>query len=264
MEQRLIYFTIVLLIAAAALSGCKSPRQLSNGTAGAGSTRQLLEQAIAAQPDFRSLDIKRMTISTDKFNSPAICRILRDSAVYISAQPFLGIEMAAAKFTKSGFIVVDKMKKVAYTGDYAQLSDRLGLIVDYSVVEGVFTNQLFVLGQQSNSLRQLKAQQQEGVASLIYENQRIRQQFTLNPDFRIASSEVSTPGGQQRFTAGYSNFTSQDVLVFPYQYKLQVISGSRTLSASITITRMVANELTQIPELSVQGYRIGSLDSLIK
>jgi hypothetical protein len=252
-----------VLIAASVLSGCKSIRQLGSEADAAGSAQRMLEQAIAAQPDFRSLDIKRMTISTDKFYSPAICRILRDSVVYISAQPFLGIEMAAARFTKSDFLIVDKMKKVAYTGNYAQLSERLGIIVDYKVVESLLTNQLFVLGKQSNSLHQLKATQRDGIASLTYENHLIRQQFTLSSDYRISSSIVSTPDGQHQFTADYSNFTARDLLVFPYQYKLQV-TGARNLSVSITIARMVVNELTQLPELSVQGYRIGSLDALIK
>lgn len=265
MEKRIILAGLILM---SVLSGCKSIR----GTAGAekisSGERKVLEQAIAAQPEFSSLDMKRLSVSISlggsSYTSPAICRIIRDSVIHLSAQPFLGIEMVVAQFNKSGFTVLDKMRKVAYTGNYAQFSERFGIALNYSILESLITNRLFVMEAGTSTVKNLKPSVRNGEISLRYENEMIRQLFQLGSDFRIRSTEISTPEGRQTFRARYDEFTNQDLIYYPYNYSVELTTASRKVELGVKISRMVVNDMPVIPELSVQGYRIGDLESLIK
>lgn len=265
MEKRLIPITLLLILL---VTGCKTGRKIA-GEVGTRSTEQkMLEQAIAAQPDFSSIDMKRMTVSinlgSSSYTSPATCRIIRDSVIHLSAQPFLGIEMVVAQFNKNGFTVLDKVRKVAYTGDYAQFSERFGIALNYTMLESLVTNRLFVMDDNATPEQSLKPSVRNGINTLSYGNERISQQFTLETDFRIRKAEISTREGSQRFTASYDGFTNQDLVFFPYNYTVQLTTASRKAELGVTISRLVVNEMPVIPQLSLQGYRIGTLESLLK
>lgn len=248
--------------------GCRTSRKAAEVTDLSNAGRQLLENAIKSQPAFTGIDMKRITVNVtlggNSFSSPASCRIIPDSAIYLSAQPFLGIEMGVARFTRDGFVVLDKIRKTAYVGNYDFLTEKFGLAINYAVIEALITNKLFVINFPDNSLKQLTPSVKDNDWQLTYNNASIRQVFRVGNDYRIRRAEISTPGGRQSFTAEYDNFSSQDLLLFPYQYKVSATTTSRKFSLSVAITRMVTNELPQIPEISTAGYRIGNIESLLK
>ena len=267
---QLMRLTGILVVVLMIMAGCKSGKTISDETTLSRDERKILEQAIAAQPSFNSIDIKKMNMSlnisgSNPLSSPATCRIIRDSVVHISVQPFFGIEMAVAQFTNTRFVVLDKMRKVAYTGDYSLFSERFGIALNYKAIEALITNQLFVIDSPNAALTRLKPQQKDGKAFLTHTTNNIRLQFELNPENRIRNVDVTTTtNSNQRFTAEYENFTNIDQLAFPFQYKVNITTASRKVDVAVGITRMTVNEQLSIPEISLQGYRIGIIDQLLK
>jgi len=265
MEKRIILLSLIVM---AVFASCKTSREAAGTDRGSSSERKILEQAIAAQPEFSSLDMKRISVSislgSSSYSSPAICRIIRDSVIHLSAQPFLGIEMVVAQFNKSGFVVLDKLRKVAYKGDYSQFSERFGIAINYSIVESLITNRLFVMEANSSVEKSLKPAVHSGVVSLNYENELIRQQFELAADHRIRKATINTREGRQQFSANYDEFTNQDLIYFPYTYSVQLTTATRKVELGVKVSRLVVNEMPVIPEISLQGYRIGDLESLLK
>jgi len=266
METRLIRFFILLLTSGLLLSACKSGRELAGSS---GSKLSVTERAIAAQPAFSSLDIKRMTvnITTDdgtSYTSPATCRIISDSVVHLSVQPIFGIEMFVAQLTRDRFVVLDKMRKIAYTGNYEQLGDRMGMVINFNSLQALLTNRLFVLNNEGGPLSRFKAGNHKGAQTLNHTHVPVRQQFILNDSFRIQETQISAVVGNYHFTARYEGFTNQDMLVFPYQQTMTLEAGKKRYSLGLSITRMIVNEKPLIPSFSLQGYRIGTIDQLMK
>lgn len=266
METRLIRLFILLTTVGILLTACKSGRDLSGGST---SKTSITERAIAAQPEFSSLDIKRMTvnINTDggtSYTSPATCRIIRDSIVHLSVQPIFGIEMFVAQLTRDRFLVLDKMRKIAYTGNYEQLGERMGMVINFNSLQALLTNRLFVLNNEGGTLSRLKAETHKGMKTLNHSHMPVRQQFILNDAFRIQETQISAVVGNYHFTARYEGFTNQDLLVFPYQQTMSLEAGKKRYALGLTITRMTINEKPLIPSISLQGYRIGNIDQLIK
>lgn len=269
METRIIRLTGILVVVLMIMAGCKSGKTIGDETTLSHDERKILEQAIAAQPSFNSIDIKKMSMTlnitgSNSLSSPATCRIIRDSVVHISVQPFFGIEMAVAQFTNTRFVVLDKMRKVAYTGDYSLFNERFGIALNYKAIEALITNQLFVIDSQNAALTRLKPQQKDGKAFLTHSTNNVRLQFQLNPENRIRNVDITTTNSNQRFTAEYENFTNIDQLAFPFQYKVNLSTASRKVDVAVGITRMTVDEQLSIPEISLQGYRIGIIDQLLK
>ncbi len=266
METRLIRLFILLLTSGLLLSACKSGRGLAGSS---GSKPSVTERAIAAQPEFSSLDIKRMSvnITTDggtSYTSPATCRIIRDSVVHLSVQPIFGIELFVAQFTRDGFLILDKMKRVAYTGSFGQLGEQMGMVINFNSLQAMLTNRLFVLNPEGGPLGRLKAASHKGNQALTHTHVPVRQQFILNDAFRIQETQISAVVGNYHFTTRYEGFTNLDMLVFPYQQTMSLEAGKKRYTLGLTITRMIINEKPPIPSLSIQGYRIGNIDQLLK
>jgi len=268
MEKRLMQIMFILTLSVVVFTACKSGRQLA-GSESVLSERSITDLAIAAQPNFSSLDIKRMNLNINmgngtSYSSPATCRIISDSVIHLSVQPFFGIEMFTAQFTNNRFVVLDKIKKVAYSGNYDLFSKGLGINIDYSMLEALLTNRLFVLNNQGGPLSRLKAERKAGTTSLQHNFNHIRQQFVLNSDYRIQRTDISTSIGKYRFTANYEGFTNQSTLIFPSQLSVNAEAGSKKYDLSMSITRMMVNEQLSIPDISLQGYRTGNIEQLLK
>lgn len=249
------------------MTGCKSSKTVTDAGQVSADNRRIPELAMAAQPDFTSLDIKRMNLTVamsggQSYSSPATGRFIRDSVIHISVQPFFGIEMFVARFTKESFLVVDKMRKIVYTGTYSQFSDQFGISLDFTTIEALLTNRLFVVN--GASLTTLKPTTKDGVMYLSRTSTSFRQQFTLGSDYTIRRSEVSLPDEDAQFVADYDQFTDQNGLMFPFRHQLNLSAGSKKFDLTIVLTRLVANEPINIPEISTAGYKVGNSVKFLK
>jgi hypothetical protein len=265
MEQRITRIAGIMLATAIMMIGCKSGKQLAESEPV--STRQLVSMAIEAQPVFHTLDLKRIALNvslgSSSYSSPASCRIIRDSVIHLSIQPFFGVEMMVAQFTADRFVLLDKVRKVVYAGDYASLRAEYGIAVDFKTIQALITNQLFVMSHRNTPLTALKPERGGSTNFLLYQEAGISHRFQLNNDHRILKTQLTTAGGRQQLTAEYDKFTSQGLLLFPSQYSVKVTTGESNFNLGVSVSRLSYNEPVSIPQLSLQGYRSGSLESLL-
>lgn len=76
-------------------------------------------------------------------------RISKDSVIWISLSPGLGIEAARALVTKNSISFIDKVNKVYSNYDYPGLSRQLGFNIGYDLIESVIVgNLLYPYGQE--------------------------------------------------------------------------------------------------------------------
>lgn len=265
------YYLKIWLIAvlASGMWGCKTI-QKTGETAIHGSIKTLTEKISRAQPEFSSANIKKMNIGINlngnKYNSAASCRIIADSLIYISVQPFFGMEMFAARFSKDEILVLDKIKKVYYRSGYTAINNMLGFRLDLSVVEALLTDKFFIVKEHEASvpkMKQVKGDSNE--VFLLIENKNIHQKVSLNPDFTIRKMSFGTPSGEtEKFTAEYADFKTLDGMKFPYSYRIQSENQGISLNCNISISKLSFNESLAIPEINLDNYRQGNIDSLLK
>lgn len=268
MKYKLI-FTLALFTLLT--GGCKTIAKLTDGAPSEQKeTAALIEKAVLAAPQFQTIDIKRMTLSVNmspasRYSSPANCKMIRDSVIHISVQPFLGIEMFIARFTKQDIIVVDKTKNIYYQMNYRELKERFDLAIDFNMIQALLTNQLFVFGEPSwrpSMLRQKTTS--AGKYHLVYDHRDFSQNIYLNDEFRVNNVEIKGKDQYIEFNTQYNNFRTVERWVYPHQLNILLRESRQTATFDMNISRIGINEPTLVPALNLNNYRRASLDGLLK
>ncbi len=87
-----------------------------------------------------SVDAKTPKLST---GFSANIRIRKDSAIWVSISPALGIEVMRAVLTKDSVKFVDRINKRYYIGDYNFINRMLETEIDYELIEALLTGNNF-------------------------------------------------------------------------------------------------------------------------
>lgn len=263
--------TIILLTVVMSLFGCKTLQQQRNPVIHEQyNTATIVEKALQVEPQFQTVDIKKMnlkvTIKDKKYNSPATCRIVRDSVVYISIQPFLGIEMFVAMLTPDEIVFIDKTKGIYFEADYQLLNQKFNVDLDYNIVQSLLLNKLFVVGEKKIHPSLFKKTKEQNIApALNYENGKYKGSILFNPDFRINNVEVAYKSEAERLIVRYADFgITGNIPNFPYSILFNIAKTSTIFGLEMNITRMSADEPITIPLLNLQKYRQGDISILLK
>src|ERR1035437_206001 len=124
-QKTLITFMLAMLI----LSACKTTRLVTKTnvpTTKSNAVAQVIKQVMKVQPQFKTANVSKMAMTFNlnerQINVSAACRIKKDSAIYLSIQPFMGIELFKAELMPDSMRVFDKMNHRYYVTDYGFIS----------------------------------------------------------------------------------------------------------------------------------------------
>lgn len=264
---KLLFFMAPVFV----LAGCKTLQKVNIGTNENKSVAMLVEKAQLAEPRFRTLEIKKMNVKVNlsnqnEYNSPANCKIITDSVIHISVQPFFGIEMFVARFTPDTFIFIDKTKNTCYQSDYAFLNTKYNLDLSFATIQAIFTNKLFVAGENRAQPAMFKNIQDKNASSgFEYENEKYTGRVLLNPDFRISEVEVSVKSGPEKFHVSYTDFgETGQAASFPYAIGIKLSNNLRESGISMNILKLITEEEITLPELNIYKYQKGNISTLLK
>lgn len=262
-------FNIMLFIALTSfvLIGCKSKEKLVVDK-GMLNSKSLVENILIAQPTYETIDFKRMQITLNlnnkqNFKSNATGKVIRNSMIHFSIQPFLGIEMFVVRLTPDYIYVLDKTKGVYYQESYQLLEMELGIEIDYKTFEAAFTNQLFALGQNEKAnLEKLFKRIANKKLSSSYQS--LSQQITVNDGFRIQEMKVQTEKAVEEFKVDYADFIETAEADFPSKINFQFKSPKEIYTFELLISRLAINENISVQDINYQQYRKGNIYSFLK
>lgn len=123
--------SLLLVVLAVLFSSCK--KELS--TIGTGDERFGIENF-----DFEYLESKaklKYNSGKQKIGATASFRMKKDSLIWVSLSPGLGVEVARILADKQGVQVLDKLKKEHYDLKYSTLSELYGFEVSFQLVEAL-------------------------------------------------------------------------------------------------------------------------------
>ena len=131
-------------------ASCKTTRTIPVAQKKTNQVAALIAKIQQAQPQFSTANVNKMTLALEmgerKVNVSATCKIKKDSAIYVSIQPFMGIELFKAELTRDSLHVYDKMNNRYYALDYAYFSKRFGVNVDFNSLQALLFGQFFCIG----------------------------------------------------------------------------------------------------------------------
>ncbi|MFY0607263.1 MAG: DUF4292 domain-containing protein [Cyclobacteriaceae bacterium] len=148
----------------------------------------------------------------NSISGTANIRIQKDSIIWISLSPGLGIEAARLLVTNDSLVLIDKINKVFFNYGYDSLSKRLDFRLSYDLIESVIVGNLLYPYSKESLIKNSKTyaySQQQG--TYLFEN------FIGIESKKLERISVLDTTSSNTVTVDYENFQLVDEEVFPFQ-----------------------------------------------
>ena len=181
--------------------------------------------------------------------------VRKDSAMLITIQYLLGIQVAKILITKDSVKMANYIQKNYFKGDFVYINDMLNADLDFNVLQAVlFGNsaefyeddelKLKPVTDRENCHYLLSTERKRRLRRLQSGDNELKkalQILTLNPDnYKIIKNEFSDPATNRSFIANYKNFTKKDSVYAPYHVDIDIVAEKKA-SVKIDYVRIEKN-----------------------
>lgn len=239
-------------------SSCRTAKKITTARADAPLNKEpaseLLEKVISNEYRFDWFSAKAEVEYTDrngeKTSFNLTLRARKDSIIWLSITPLLGIEVARALITRDSIQLLDRLKHDSYSRDYKFLEETFKTNVNYDILQAMLTGNYF-LGLPGKKIQSVTEDSSYYMLSTLPENNQdsletetetasMRQDFWINPSYRIAKSRIHDSALNRTLTVSYNNFvTSHDV---PFAQRINVVVEASQPSSIIIDYVKFSNE----------------------
>ena len=194
-------------------------------------------------------------------------RIRKDSLIWVSITPALGIEMLRMVITTDSVKYVNRFSKEYFVGDYALVSRFLQIHIDFDILQALILGNDFQF-YESNSFRasidnmnyklsttgRRKIRKEAEGAST--EPVVLLQNIWLNPEsFKIIQIDVKEYMKDNRnLTASYDGFTGFENQLYPSILRFDIMAED-ILKISINYSKVTLNEPMSFPFSIPENYK---------
>ena len=232
------------------LSGCKSSKKVGTVVSGGAKAHNEFFEAM----EEHSFRFNTMTArlnaelkgTKNNMSSRVDLKMVKDSAFQLSVQPFLGIEVFRAEFTVDSIKVVDRMNKRYVAERYADLKGQTPIEFNFYNLQALFTNHIFLPGQQFIEPKQFKRFRlnQEGSTAEIRIKDSLGLLYTFFADGeeKLLSTYITDPSEQYALQWDYADFRITDGQPFPQLMDVNVLAnGSSQGGIAFRFSRIQTN-----------------------
>ena len=253
---------IFLIFIFPVLYGCKTSRKIAKEPLKEYGAEYLFTKLKENELKFDWVEAKfnlDLIIDKKKTTFKGQMRMRKDSAIWVSFSPALGIEMARLLITTDTVKFINRLNKTYFIGDYSVVNNFLKTNVDYDVLQAIllgndltyYDNGKFratydskeyhlVTAGRSKLKKYIKTQAD---AERIY-----IQNIFLNPEtFKITHLKIKELKKEsEKLNASYSDFKPVDNQLFPHLINYDITAGIQIL-VSLYYTRIELDDPQRFP-----------------
>lgn len=220
-----------VLFTALLLTGCKTTKKVGTVEAGGAKAHNeffelVQEQAFRYETLTARLNVD-LNLPGNNMSSRVDLKMVKDSAFQLSVQPFLGIEVFRAEISVDSIKVIDRMNKRYVADNYANLKGQMPIDFNFYNLQALFTNQLFLPGQQTISSKQYNRfkLKQDGPAAEVQVKDVMGLLYTFMADGeeKILSTSITEPSDRYALQWDYTDFRMAAGQPFPMKMDVQVL-----------------------------------------
>lgn len=261
---------LYIVISLALLVGCKTTKNIQK-TSGKDSSpvAELIEKVVKTQPQFTSANVSKMSVTLNinsrEVSVSASCKIKKDSLIHLSIQPFMGIEMFKAEFSTDSIRVFDKMNRNYYVVDYASISNKFGVNVDYYSLQNLLFNQFFCIGRKTIVADSCKlVPLANGKSGIDYQNSNMTQKTELSATNQIEKVTLAAKETPYQLNVDYTSFTNINGINFPQEINM-LISNQRTkVTSQFSISKIEFNTAVKFTDGNPSKFTRSDINKLLK
>lgn len=230
---------------------------------------QLIDKVVQVQPQFATANVSKMSMAFDmnerKVNVSATCRARKDSAIHLSVQPFMGIELFKAEFNRDSIHIFDKMNNRYYAVDYAFFSKRFGVDVDFYSLQALIFGQFFSVGT-GNQIRPEKhrlGSSTSTLTSIEYVGETMTQTTSVSNDFKIMQVLLQGKNNDYRLESNYDKYTVTGGVNHPQRIGIKAEGRKNAATCDISVLRVEFNTSVKLQRTNPARYTRGDIDQLL-
>jgi len=252
---------IVVVVFILVLGGCTTKRQVFKKPLKEAKSTYLFEELAKNELQFTWFSAKFSIdyIYDKKLTSfKGQIRILKDSIIWLSFSPALGIEMARLKITNDSVFFMNRINKTYLRGDYRFINEYLQTNIDFDILQSFVIGNDFQFYEKSkfratidnnqyklstSERRKLKkfVKQDESEAKAYY------QEIWLNPEtFKISKVNIKEITNDKKLDAHYSKFKDHEGQLFPFDIIFE-ITAEEKITVELDYSRIRLDEAMSFP-----------------
>ncbi|PCJ88164.1 MAG: hypothetical protein COA57_03535 [Flavobacteriales bacterium] len=287
MNNRLLLLKLHLffILSTLVLLGCKPTKEVAKKIPPKPkNTKTLIEELKKNEFDFEwlSMKINAEVVNEGKNNSfKANIRIRKDSLIWVSITPLMGIEAVRLLITPDTVKAVNRIESTYFIGGYDFLSKKLNVDVSFeslqamlignsmdldfgddppkvSMDKGRYFISSFKKGKLKRTLHKRERFEEKGKAEKLEKKSEkfdhiVHSLWLNSQNFKILKQSVNDLKLQRSFVSEYREFKDVEDAAAPDSTQLfphlvrYVVSGTQQLEATITVTKVKMNEPKKLP-----------------
>ncbi len=233
------------------------------------STIELVKKIQSVQPTFKRVYIKKMSVNlqtqTRELTVQATCKLVQDSAIHLSIQPFMGIELFKVELTPQKMIVIDKMNKIFYKSNYGIFYELLGINIDYDEIEALISNRFFVPNEKVVNLDNLTQLQDTSKLTLVNRKHNLYQEVTIDKNnSRIINLLFEQLVKKWTLKTNYLNFKYFEDRLFPQNINILANGEGKNIKMEFHMKKIIFDKKFIMNESRLTRYRQGDIRVLLR
>lgn len=197
------------------------------------------------------------TVADEKNSFNISLRMKRDSVIWVSISPALGIEVARVLITRDSVKVLDRLNNKFKLTDYKYLNDLLRMNVDFDIIQGVLTGNLF--SYKKNRLSSVYLEDKYYILSSLSKrklkrsleekdpNKPVVQDVWISDDnYRIIKLSIEDDRVKKSLITDYSNFKNTNAGIFPFSSSTK-IKAEKNVEVKIDYDKLETGEVQEFP-----------------
>jgi len=254
-----ITLIISTLIISLLLASCKKLERAKRSSLEGKKTEYLLNQMQKNAFNFDTFQAKAdfQIKQKDQQNSfKANIRIKKDSLIWISITPLLGIEMARVLITEDSVKVINRLNREYFIGDYSYINKRFNVELEFGIIQSMLLGnaiefeddeklqfatdkEFYYLG----NLKKRKAKKADNKPSRIEKEDDELISLWMDPsNFRIAKILYSDLSADRFLLGEYSDYYEVNDQVLPQKLSFD-FQSKQPATVKIEYSRVSLNEL---------------------
>lgn len=258
----------VLCLAGLALASCKTKKTPVAKETGSGcrleskNAKLLSAELKAHELKFQWLQAKIAVDSDIDSNSTSFnvaMRIRRDSAIWLSISPALGIEVARALITKDSVKFINRLKGNYFKGDFNYISRLLHTELDFEMVQSLLVGNSVEFYEEDEKLHAsvndckylLSTIRKRKLKRIIEKGKEPKEPsqaiWMAENTYKISRILFKDFNTNRSFDARYAEFTPVDSISFPMKVNYDILTIEKNVSIKMEYSKVVLNKPQTFP-----------------
>lgn len=269
--NKLFKGALMALVAVLMLSSCRSSRPIIKEPLKAEGPEYLYSRLKESEFKFDWLSMKFSASYSDKHSSADFSgqvRIRKDSMIWITVSPALGLEMFRMVITNDSVKYINRLNKEYFAGDYALVSRFLQIDVDFDIMQSILLGNDFQFYETNNfraSIDELtyklsttgrrKIRKEAGVTSA--DPVVLLQNIWLDPSsYKIKKIDLKEyMKDNRKLTATYGDFQALNDQIYPSVIRFEIMA-EETMKVKVKYEKVTINEPMTFPFSIPANYQL--------